>query len=142
MLIGTSVSREGEAPVEPHGADPSNDVPAAIAMRTMPPTDFPPGEYERRLARRRDEAALRLTKLASISFISTPVSLGLTDDIFPTSASFFDFLFALIAALPAGAAAGFTLYDWSVLPRGKIVLGLLPWSLLVLGTTLIVLGMF
>lgn len=114
-------------------------------MGSLPPNAYSPAdEYERRLARRRDEATWRLTNVASLGLLCTPFAMGLLlaavvwDD--PTPERAVVLVMTMIACVPAAAAALLTLYDWRALPRGKIALGLLPWTLLVLGTTLILLA--
>ena len=106
----------------------------------------PVEDYDRQLAHRRDAATLRVTNLARLGLVCLPIALTsitvLVSLPMRLSASLVAITWMLTGTLPAAAAAALTLYDWSVLPRRKIVLGLSPWSLLVLGTTLIALGMF
>jgi hypothetical protein len=106
--------------------------------------DTPIDEYERQIARRRDMATVRLTNMASLGIVLVPVTVFMIAAFVSEASSGFGaaaILFAaIVTGLPAGLSAVYSFYDWPVLSRGKIALGLLPWQFLVLGSTLLLLG--
>lgn len=104
----------------------------------------PVEDYERQIAHRREAATLRVTNLVSLGLVCFPIALALIVVVvglsMPQSALFIAIITCmLMGTLPAGAAAVLALYNWPVLSRRTIALGLFPWSLLVLLSTLIVL---
>lgn len=112
----------------------------------MTPPDLPVDEYDRRRLARREAALKRISRfnrvwlagqLATVGFLCLgSLALG--------RHGWWAFLLTEaawgISLLAAGASAGATLWNWSLLPGIWRAVGLAPWAILLMEVTMIVLG--
>lgn len=112
----------------------------------MIPPGLPIDEYDRRRLARRDLTTTRISRinrvwlagqLATVAFLCLG-SLALR----PRSGFAFVLTEAAwgVSLLAAGASAGLALWNWSVLPGIWRLVGLAPWTILLMEVTAILLG--